>query len=750
MDASPPTPPAPLDLSTCDREPIHIPGAIQPHGFLIALRADTRTVSHASENTERFLAQPAHALLRRSVDELFPPPVVATLREPEQNPLFSQRPLFLAYAQTPAAPSSGRYALLAHQHGGYVILEGESVEAHGAPNPRPGVHHELDAVLAGMEAVSDLRSLLQIAAEEAQRITGFDRVMIYQFDSEWNGNVVAEVHNTRFPSYLGLRFPASDIPRQARELYRRNRLRLIARAHYDPVNLVADPRETAPLDLSLSTLRSVSPIHREYMANMGMESSMSVSLICGGQLWGLISCHGRDPKIVPFDVRATCELLGQVLSLQIVSREHAATLSRRNRLNGILSRLIAEMSRHQDVIQGLRAQSADLLELAGATGAAVLLNDRIQRFGRTPTEDQIAALASWLAQEANDDVLAFDRLGATHPDAAAYSDVASGLLAVSLSRVHRHFVLWFRPEVIATVTWGGNPAKPVQPQPDEPSRLHPRKSFEAWTEIVRGRSSPWDEAELHAAADLRIGILDIVLQQAERHAALVDELMRANQELETISYTISHDLRAPLRAMYGYADSLRDDAADRLNADELRRVEKISHAAHHLDDMIRDVLRYGHVSRIEVNLQPVDLDAFVRKLLRETPALQTSRANTRIEGDLPAVQADAELLDYALSALLENAVKFVARDTPSVVTLRAERRASRIRLWIEDNGIGIKPEHQSRIFDVFQRVHPDALYAGNGVGLAIAKRAIFRMRGDIDVESKDQLGSRFWIELPAA
>jgi chemotaxis family two-component system sensor kinase Cph1 len=739
---------ASMDITTCDREPIHIPGAIQPHGFLIALDVTTWTVRYASENAGDFLAVTATAALGRSVEELFAPATVAALRQAATNPLFTQRALFIAHEQSAGKRRSSSFTLLAHQHRGCVIIEGEVFEGELQPGPL-GVHHEMDKLLAGMEAATDMRSLLQTAAEQTRRITGFDRVLIYRFDPEWNGHVEVEDRNARLPSYLDLWFPASDIPRQARELYRVNRLRLIARASYEPVRLLARAGETEALDLSFSTLRSVSPIHREYMRNMGMESSMSISLMHEGDLWGLISCHHFDPKAVSFEVRATCELLGKVLSLQIAGHQQREALAYRMRLNSVLSRLIGGISRQRDVISGLRGQSADLLALADANGAAVLFQDRLELIGRTPTKEQIIALAEWLHLHASDEVTAFERLAEADPAATEYNNSASGLLAISLSRVHRNFVLWFRPEVITTVKWGGNPAKPVEQPAQEPTRLHPRKSFEAWAEIVRGRSIPWRSAEMEVARDLRSRILEIVLQRAEQLAAISEELVSANKELETISYTISHDLRAPLRAMYGYADSLREDAADKLDADQLDRVDRISHSAHRLDDMIRDVLRYGHVSRIEFAPEPVILGEIVRKLLEEQPALQAGNADVRVEGTFPTVMGNAELLEQTLLPVLCNAVKFAAPGVKPVVTIKAERRDFRVRIWIEDNGIGIAPEHQHRIFEFFQQVHPEAMFEGKGIGLAIAKRAVTRLRGNIGVESIPGRGSRFWIELPS-
>jgi light-regulated signal transduction histidine kinase (bacteriophytochrome) len=319
-----------------------------------------------------------------------------------------------------------------------------------------------------------------------------------------------------------------------------------------------------------------------------------------------------------------------------------------------------------------------------------------------------------------------------------------------VSRVHPNYILWFRPEVVTTVRWGGNPAKPADAEGKEPMRLHPRKSFEAWVEIVRGRSTPWQPAEIDAARELRSGIIEVVLHHAERFAEVTEQLARTSKELETISYTVSHDLRAPLRAMYGYADALLEDAAPRLVPEDVHRLERISSAAHRLDRMIRDVLRYSHVSRMEIERGAVELDKLVRNVIATEPALDTHRDAIKIINPLPALMSSAELLKESIAALLSNAVKFVPPGRAPQVKIRAEERPNRVRVWCEDNGAGITPEFQQRAFSMFERIHAGQDSEGNGVGLAIVKRAVTRLGGEVGVESTPGEGSRFWIDLPRA
>jgi light-regulated signal transduction histidine kinase (bacteriophytochrome) len=436
-----------------------------------------------------------------------------------------------------------------------------------------------------------------------------------------------------------------------------------------------------------------------------------------------------------------------MLSLQLVVREEASQLTYRMQLNAVLARLMGALSRQQDLAAGLSGQSADLLAVTGSSGAAVVFQGQVQLVGQTPDKTEVLALAGWLQEHAAE-VSAFDRLQEAYAPARDFAEQASGLLAISVSRVHPNCLLWFRPEVVTTVRWGGNPAKPAEAESKEPTRLHPRKSFEAWVEIVRGRSAPWQRAEMDAARELRSGIIEVVLHHAERFAEVTEQLARTSKELETISYTVSHDLRAPLRAMYGYADALLHDAAPRLVPEDVHRLGRISSAAHRLDRMIRDVLRYSHVSRMEIARGAVELDKLVRTVIATEPSLDTHRDAIKIVDPLPTLVSSPELVKDSIAALLSNAVKFVPSGRTPRVKVRAEERPDCVRLWCEDNGAGITPEFQERVFSMFERIHSGQDTEGNGVGLAIVKRAIARLGGKVGVESTPGEGSRFCIDLP--
>jgi GAF domain-containing protein len=372
------------------------------------------------------------------------------------------------------------------------------------------------------------RDLFAIAAEEVRRLTGFDRVMVYRFDEEWNGEVVAEDRAEGLNSFLGLRYPASDIPAQARALYRRNWLRLITDVSYRPAPLVPEdnPVSGRPLDLSHSTLRSVSPIHIEYLQNMGVSASMSISLIDHGELWGLIACHHYSgPHRPPYEVRAAAEFLGQALSLRLVASSSAEEMRRAVQVRTRLADLTAAAaSESQPAATVLTHGRPSLLDLVEATGAAASLDGVYSAVGDIPPEPVVRRLLEHLDDET--DVVALDSVPVAVPELAGHKDTLCGALVLRLSA--DQFVVWARPEQVRTVDWGGDPHnKAIAAREGDSVRLSPRKSFDRWRETVRLRSEPWSGADAETAGQLRHNLLDALYGRARRMASVAETLQRS-------------------------------------------------------------------------------------------------------------------------------------------------------------------------------------------------------------------------------
>lgn len=494
------------DLSNCDREPIHAPGGIQPHGFLFVLDPNGWKVLGASTNVRDTFWREASAVIGSLIDTLLGENILSALERTRAQPDFASRARFVMETELDVGGNPRRFVLLAHASASWVILEGEPATESAAYHPEQEVQGFLSR-LGTIEAVEDMHRL---AVTEVRRITGFDRVLLYQFDADWNGTVIAEDRNANLPTYLHQRFPASDIPKQARELYLRNRLRLIPANTYKsvPIALRAGARPTE-LDLSLAVLRDVSPIHLEYMRNMGTGSSMSIAVMRGQELWGLISCHSRDPRFIPFPRRAACDLLGQFFSLQLTAREQANALAQRVELTRLATKLIGDLAQEGDF--GLTVQEDDLLRFASATGAAIVRDREVLRYGRCPSREVVLNLAGNLLRTGQP--LAFwNQLGEPFSALGIDPAVASGMLAVASSESPEVAILWFRPEIIQVIEWGGEPRKAIEAH-GAGRALHPRRSFEIWRETVRGRCQPWEPGVIAAAKNFREALLRLVLRR---------------------------------------------------------------------------------------------------------------------------------------------------------------------------------------------------------------------------------------------
>jgi len=503
--------PATADLSSCDKEPIRTPGSIQPHGFVLIL-SERLEVLQASDNLGRLAGVPAEQALGQPLEKVIGPLAVDHIAAGLTPGRLGARPLYLGTVKVEA----GRhFDVLGHVWDGVIIAEFEEVERSEAADFR-NLYPMIGDFLLKVNEAGTTESLAALAAHHIRCVTGFGRVMVYRFDSDGHGHVMAEARDDSYHSYLGQRFPASDVPSQARALYTVSRIRLIQDANYTPSVLVpaVNPATGQPNDLSFAALRSVSPVHLQYMRNMGTLASMSVSLVVRGKLWGLISCHNAEPRAVAFEQRTACEQLGQILALCIETHEDSHELQFRLEVRRIMVSMLGGLTKSADFIDNMSSVFPDLLRFARAGGVALVADERVLTYGDAPSHKEILALVSWLEGHGHSEVFHTDRLSTLYPPAAAMTHNASGLLAMPISRIHKHYLLWFRPEQVRTVEWAGNPHH----KDGATGPLTPRNSFAAWQETIRGASIAWHTAEIELTSEFRTALLGIALERAEQMA----------------------------------------------------------------------------------------------------------------------------------------------------------------------------------------------------------------------------------------
>ena len=734
---------APLDLTGCDREPIRTPGSIQPHGFLLTL-SGTGQVLQASANLARWTGVDAQAACGQPLAQVIGLDAAERVLPALTGGKLGNRPFYLG---TVTAGNGAHFDALGHAWDGVIILECEAVDRAEAANFR-NLYPLLGDFLLNVNETQSLESLATLAAHHVRMVTGFGRVMVYQFDRDGHGHVMAESKDDAYHSYMGQRFPASDIPGQARDLYTLSRIRLIQDANYVPAPLVPPehPVTGARNDLSFAALRSVSPVHLQYMRNMGTLASMSVSLVVKGKLWGLISCHNETPCPLAFEKRTACEQLGQVLALCIESREDAAELQFRLDVRRMMVAMLGNLTKGADVIENMSGVFPELLRFARAGGVAVVTDERVLTWGDTPDADAIGDLVAWLeAQGHGAEIYHTDQLSAAYPGGAALRRNASGLLAMPISRLHKHYLLWFRPEVVHTIEWAGNPH---EKDAAAPAPLSPRKSFDTWREIIHGVSLPWHVAEIELTGEFRSALLGIALERAEQMAELAEELGRANKELEAFSYSVSHDLRAPLRHIVGFSDLLLESAGSEDTTMRQRFLTNIKESARLAGKLVDDLLSFSQMGRAALRPVEVEMSKLVASCIDKLALDIGKRKVEWTLEPLPRITADPTFLHLAVQNLLSNAVKFTAGRDPARIRIWSEQDEQETVFHVADNGAGFNMDYVHKLFGVFQRLHRMEDFQGTGIGLANVRRIVERHGGRTWAASIQGEGATFSFSIP--
>lgn len=510
------------DLSNCEREQIQLAGSIQPHGALLLVREPEYLIVQSSANAAAFLNSPDEILQRplASLDGDIFERIEPYLKEPLHRLPISVR--------CSIGSSDQKCDCLLHRppDGGLIIeLEeaGRSVD----------FQTQIEEAIQAISTAISLQVLCDETAKLFKKLTGYDRVMVYRFDEEGHGEVFSERREPELEAFLGNRYPSSDIPQIARRLYERNRVRVLVDVDYEPVPLSPrlSPLTGKDLDMSMCFLRSMSPIHIQYLQNMGVGATLVASLMVGGRLWGLISCHHYVPRHMHYEARLACELLAEAIATRIAALESFTQAQAELSVRRLEQRLVEAISREGDWRAALFDNNQSLLQPLNATGAALLFEDQILSSGEVPGTHKVREIAAWLSEISQETVISTASLGIDQPQFEVLKPVASGIVAARVSNSPGEYLIWFRPERLKQVTWGGDPNKPMIIG-DDPRDLSPRRSFAQWHQVVEKTSDPWTQADLTTARLIADTVKDVVLQfRSVRVLIAQDQLEQVRQHV---------------------------------------------------------------------------------------------------------------------------------------------------------------------------------------------------------------------------
>ena len=625
-----------------------------------------------------------------------------------------------------------------YKYRGYVYIELEKyVQSHTSRNILYKSIEDLQSAKSEEEIWSEL-------VKNIFRITGYERVLVYKFLSDGTGRVIAEEKMQHMESLLNLYYPESDVPAQARALYLLNYKRIFSNVHSKPVPIVS---RTKDVDLTFSNVRAMSPLHGIYIKNSGASSSFSTSIIIDNKLWGLVTCHNTEPKHIDLHLRIEAEICTQIAANAYNSYKSRRILEEEAMFLLKATQLKSKLFSYENLKKSLFKNVENILEISNADGFAVVINDEVQHAGKAPKDQVILNIASW-ARENLDTLLfsdnAFCRNYQTQID--GLGGECSGVAISFVGKDRVNVLIWFRKEFKEHINWAGEPKKEVGKLQYYDRELHavsPRTSFKIFSEEIRGKSLYWSSEDLRGISKIHDTILETLQEQFERVYHLNRELSKVNEELDSFSHTISHDLATPLTVI-----KLNVQMLSKNNHDEKVR-QKLSSILGEIDnmsEMMSNVLQLSRLKHSEYQLVEVKTAHIIEKICED--AKLTYNVNPEITiGETPPVIGEKTLIYQVFQNIITNAVKYSGRQEHPEVSISGSIEGECVVYRISDNGIGIPEEERENVFKIFKRIDNAKSFAGSGVGLTIVQSIMKRLGGGISFESTVGEGTTFILKF---
>ena len=750
-----------VDLSTCDHEPIHLIGAVQPHGALLAVRATDWGIDYASENCADFVGAPPEVVLGMSLAELIGEANASRLSAFPLQPSTPEllRPWFFGFET--AAGNALRVECLPHRNHDHIILE----FLHPEPAPAPVWEDEIlrRGIISELVKPDALAELADISAEIIRNVTGFDRVMIYRFAEDKHGEVIAE-STVRSDSFLGLHYPASDIPDPARRHFTLNVMRSIPDINSERVAIVnrsgqvADAEAARPLDLTFSKLRAVAPVHVEYLNNMGVQASLSISLITNDRLWGLIACHHYDTRLLSSSRLRFAELLGSTISALLQSIENTNQLRRSIATEKTAFKIEQQARSGAPLRELIVNQATVLMQLMNAEGLLLSLAGNVTTAGTVPAHGlNFQKLRAQLV----DGVATTSHLSDLIDMDDDQMQTAAGAAFLELSNDGTDYLVFLRKHFEQTIRWAGKPDKIETRNEDGVTRLSPRGSFALWREERRGQSRPFDALDRDALRILRRALFALNSLEHERaaleaqRAAEAEEIRLRHALLDAartssmgeLASAIAHELNQPLSAVANYVSACRQELKN-------AGIEVPERVQHYMDHAAAESTRAGElmrrvrnlISRGDLNADHIDINAAVKQgvdLALVSCELKDLRLQLMLDHRLPKIWADPVQVGQVVLNLARNSITAMGESPKRILAIEVTDSDGNVCVAVRDTGRGIPKELEKDLFEPFHT----STTSGMGIGLSLCRSIVEAHGGRIWMNALED-GTEVAFELP--
>jgi chemotaxis family two-component system sensor kinase Cph1 len=716
-----------MNFVECHEEPIHIPGYIQSFGYLIGIDAESKTISFFSENiSDIFNIENSETFFGKKLTdfpELFQTIMASDIFESLENLIRRDNETYFDRILI----GNKEYHFSVFRSQDHIFFEFEAVI--GNPNKRITNKYDNFYIIDNEKEIWDqlLGTLFNII--------NYDRIMVYKFMEDGSGKVIAEKTNDNLESYLGLHYPESDIPRQARELYRKKRKRIFSNVYSEPVKIIC--KKIDKIDLTFVASRAMSPIHGQYIKNSGASSSFSISIIIDDKLWGLVTCQNSEAKHIDLEDRVQAGIFTVLASNAYSSFKAKKELEYRLDLSLRASQLKAEFLKYNTLFESLVENKSAIRNLPEADGLAVVSENYIVTDGVAPKHEAIHKIVDWAYQNTEEMLFISRSFLKDFGEELGLDETVGGIVIYFVEKSKNELLIWFRKEFDDHINWAGNPEKKIgvfSQNGEEKNIVSPRTSFEVFKEDIKGSSRRWSSRNEIAIQSIRDVILETSHRQYVTIKRLNEQLKKVNEELDSFSYTISHDLGTPLTVMKLNAQMLLKSLSETSDKNK-HKISSIIDEIDNMAEMMNDVLQLSRAKHSEIQLENLETQQAIEKITENAKLTFDSPNSIVIIKDCPNVLADKTLLHQVFLNIINNAIKYSSKQDQPEVLIEGMEDGEQVIYKITDNGIGIPETEKHRMFKIFNRMDNARKFKGNGIGLSIVHRIMNRIGGNVDYES---------------